>query len=283
MTLLHIRNGKPFSTMAGVGVLLTLLSCGCRKEPISAPPSTQKAPASEPRVVTVAAAADLQYALSRVVGEFEKKNPGTQVKATYGSSGNFYTQLSNHAPFDVFFSADVDYPRKLIAAGLASKESEFKYAVGTIVVWVPNDSPLDVKRLGSETLTQPTVRKVAIANPAHAPYGRAAEAALKKLEIYDRIKDHLVLGENIAQTAQFVESGSADVGVIALSLAMSPAMRDKGRYWEIPIDSYPPLEQAGIILNWAKDLEAAKQFKAFVTGTDGRAILKEYGFTVAAD
>src|SRR5262249_39922487 len=157
------------------------------------------------------------------------------------------------APFDLYLSADIDYPRKLMESRLALQESEFVYAVGHLVVWVPNGSKLDLDRLGIRAVADPSVKKLAIANPKHAPYRRAAEAALKKFGIYDDVKDRLVLGENIAQTAQFVESGSADVGIIALSLALAPAMRDKGRYWTVPLDAYPRLEQGGVILSWAKD------------------------------
>src|SRR5262249_16120402 len=148
---------------------------------------------------------------------FHAANPKLKVTPTYGSSGNFYSQLTHEAPFDVYLSADIEYPRKLIAANLA--DGEFLYGVGRIVVWVPKASPLDVEKLGIEALADPSVRKISSANPAHAPYGRAAEAAMKKLGVYEAVQERLVLGENIAQTAQFVESGAADVGVIALSLA----------------------------------------------------------------
>jgi molybdate transport system substrate-binding protein len=226
----------------------------------------------------VAAASDLKFAFEEIIAGFSAKNPGIAVRPTFGSSGNFFAQLSNKAPFDLYFSADVEYPRKLIEKGLAEKGTEFPYAVGRVVVWVPKGSPLDVEKLGMEALADPSVRKVAIANPKHAPYGRAAEAAMRKLGVYDRVKDRLVLGENITQTAQFVETGAADIGVVALSLALAPAMKDKGRYWMIPADSYPKMEQGGIILPWAKDREAAEAFRAFVTGPEGAAILKRYGF-----
>lgn len=233
--------------------------------------------------VRVAAASDLKFALDEVVGAFQQRNPAITVTPTYGSSGNFYSQLSNKAPFDIFLSADIDYPRKLVEADLASKATLFDYAIGQIVVWVPKDSPVDVKELGIESLVQRSINKIAIANPKHAPYGRAAEAAMKKLGIYDRVKERLVFGENIAQTAQFIESGAADIGIIALSLAMAPEMKDKGKYWHVPLDSYPTLEQGGVIMSWAKDAEAAQQFKAFVTGHDGRAILKRYGFVLPGE
>jgi molybdate transport system substrate-binding protein len=244
---------------------------------------SEQAPATGEREVRVAAAADLRFAFDDLSSEFQRKNPGNKVTATYGSSGNFYMQLSNRAPFDLFLSADIDYPRRLIDSGQALKESLFVYAVGRIVVWVPNGSRLDVGKLGMKAVADPSVKKLAIANPKHAPYGRAAEAALRKAGVYDAVRERLVLGENIAQTAQFVESGSADVGIIALSLALAPTMRDKGHYWKIPLDSYPRLEQAGVIMTWAKDAEAARAFRDFMTGKEGQVILKRYGFMTAGE
>ncbi len=233
--------------------------------------------------VRVAAAADLKFAFDELIGEFEKDHPGIKVQVTYGSSGNFFAQLTNKAPFDIFFSADMTYPRQLVEKGLADKDSELPYAVGHIVVWVPNDSSIDVEQLGIEGLLAPAAKKVAIANPQHAPYGRAAEAAMQTLGIYQQVRDRLVLGENIAQTAQFVESGAADVGIIALSLAMAPAMKDKGRYWQIPLDAYPTMEQGSVILKWAQDREATGQFRRFVAGPTGRNILKRYGFILPGE
>jgi molybdate transport system substrate-binding protein len=212
-----------------------------------------------------------------------KRNPDIKIAVTYGSSGNFYTQLSNKAPFDLFLSADIDYPRKLIDSGLAGKESEFVYAVGHLVVWVPNTSRLNVETLGLRAVSDPSVKKLAIANPRHAPYGRAAEAALEKSGLHDVVKDRLVFGDNIAQTAQFVESGAADAGIIALSLALAPAMRYRGRYAMVPLDTYPRLEQGGVIMSWAKDREAAQALLAFMTNSDGRAILKRYGFMMPGE
>jgi molybdate transport system substrate-binding protein len=155
--------------------------------------------------------------------------------------------------------------------------------VGQIVVWVPNDSTIDVERLGIQALLSPAARKVAIANPQHAPYGRAAESALKSLGVYDQVKDRLVLGENIAQTAQFIESGAANIGIIALSLAMAPAMKEKGRYWQVPLDAYPTIEQGNVILNWAKDREATEEFRSFVAGEQGRETMKRYGFILPGE
>jgi molybdate transport system substrate-binding protein len=228
--------------------------------------------------VRVAAAADLQFALEELVAEFHEQDPEIEVRVSYGSSGHFFAQLSNKAPFDLFLSADVEYPRRLVREGLASNDDVFVYAVGHLVVWVPKGSPLDLEKLGARALLDRSVRKVAIANPRHAPYGWAAEAALKKLGVYDGIKDKIVNGENVAQAAQFVESGSADAGVIALSLALSPRLRERGRYWEVPLDSCPCLEQGGVILSWAQDRAAAEALRRFLSSQRGKAILKRYGF-----
>jgi molybdate transport system substrate-binding protein len=226
----------------------------------------------------VAAAADLQFALPEVIRQFHTVYPGDEVSAIYGSSGNFYSQIPNGAPFDLFLSADIEYPRQLAEQGLALPDSLFTYAVGRIAVWVPVSSALDVGRLQIRALESESVKHVAIANPRHAPYGRAAEAALRSLGIYDRVAPKLVLGENIAQTLEFVESGSAEAGIVALSLALAPAVRTKGRYWEIPLDAYPRLEQGGALLARARGSKAAARFRAFLLDAPGRRILKQYGF-----
>ena len=230
--------------------------------------------------VAVAAAADLQFALADVKAAFVQSHPGVQVAATFGSSGNFYAQIVNGAPFDVFLSADEDYPRKLVQAGLADAGSAFRYSRGRLVLWVPKGSPVPLERLGMKALLDPTVKKVAIANPRHAPYGRAAEAALAKLGLLDAVKPRLVFGENISQTAQFVQSGAADVGILALSLAKAPALAEVGRSVEVPLDAYPPLEQGAVLLARAKDNAAARAFCDFLRGPAGATILKRYGFVV---
>jgi molybdate transport system substrate-binding protein len=232
---------------------------------------------SPPSVLTIAAAADLKFALDDLVKQFEEKYPATKVNVTYGSSGNFFAQFQNGAPFDLFFSADIGYPRKLAEKGLGA-DDVFLYAIGCIVVWVPKDSPVAVDKLGIKALLEPSIRKIAVANPDHAPYGRAAVAALKALNVYDQVASRLVYGENIAQTAQFVQSGAADVGILALSLAVAPQMRDAGRFWQVPLDAYPRMEQGGIILKSAKNLETARAFRDFVLGDHGREVLKHYGF-----
>jgi molybdate transport system substrate-binding protein len=227
--------------------------------------------------VSVAAASDLKFALDEIVREFEARHSQIAVRITYGSSGNFYAQLRNQAPFDVFLSADVSYPRQLAAEGLTLVGSEFTYAFGRIVLWAGSSTNLDIERRRMEALRDPSVRHVAIANPAHAPYGRAAEAAMRSFGVYEAVKDKLVFGENIAQTFQFIESGAADAGIVALGLVGGPGM-SKGRYWEVPADAYPRLEQGGAIMKWARSPEAARTFRSFVLGDTGREILQRYGF-----
>lgn len=226
--------------------------------------------------INVAAAADLKFAMDDLAARFEQQ-AGTKVNVTYGSSGNFFSQLQNGAPFDLFFSADSGYPQKLQAAGLSEPGTLYEYALGKIVLWAPQDSPLDVANGGWKTLLDSRVRKIAIANPAHAPYGRAAVAALKSAGIYEQVQSKLVFGENISQTAQFVQSGSAQLGIVALSLAVSPAMR-AGRRWEIPANLYPPLVQGAVVLKSSRAKTEARKFLEFVRSAEGREILEKFGF-----
>jgi molybdate transport system substrate-binding protein len=228
--------------------------------------------------ITVAAAADLQFAMQEVGARFQQES-GKTVKLIYGSSGNFAQQLQNGAPFDMFFSANLDYPRQLEGAGLTEPGTFYQYAIGKIVVWVPNASKLDVSS-GLKALLDPSIKKIAIANPEHAPYGKAALAAMQKENIYEQVKDKFVLGENISQTASFVASGSADVGVVALSLALSPNMKDKGRYAEVPAGDYPAIEQACVIMRSSKNKDVAEQFLKFVQSLPIRDLLQKYGFAI---
>jgi molybdate transport system substrate-binding protein len=198
--------------------------------------------------VGVAAAADLSTALKEI-GDSYKKKTGVRVKLSFGASGALTQQIQNGAPFDLFFSADMDYPRQLVAAGEADGRSLHQYAVGKLVLWVPADSPLDVVCQGMNVLLDASVNKIAIANPQHAPYGRAAVAALKHAGVYDQLANRLVLGENVAQAAQFVESGNAQAGFVALAHAVAPGMRGKGKYWEVPADAYPLLAQGVVVLS----------------------------------
>jgi molybdate transport system substrate-binding protein len=262
--------------------LIFVVGCGpkvesTKSEPTKPVASTETAKARE---LSVAAASDLKFVLTDIIADFEKENPNVQVKATFGASGSFFAQLSNQAPFDLFLSADISYPQKLADAGLADKQSLFSYATGQIAVWVPKESGLNIDSRGIEILKDPSIQKIAIANPMHAPYGRAAESALKHFGLYDELSDRLVLGENVAQAAQFVDTGAAQAGIIAFSLIMAPPMRDKGLYWIVPKSAYPPLEQGGVIVNWAREPKLAEQFRDFLLTDRSREIFDRYGFTV---
>jgi len=229
--------------------------------------------------ITVAAAADMSAALPELVSAYTKKT-GQAVKLSFGASGNLTNQIRNGAPFDIFFSADEQYPQQLITEGLASQDTLYRYAVGRLVLWVPNDSPLDLSKLGIKALLDPSVKKISIANPATAPYGRAAEATLRHFGIYDHVADRLVVGENISQAAQFVESGNAQAGLVALSHALAPAMKDKGRYWTVPLDAYPTLNQAAVVLTKSKQQDAAHKFLDFMRSAEAASLLTSYGFSL---
>ena len=230
--------------------------------------------------ITVAAAADLSYAMNEIAANFEKAT-GCTVRVSTGSSGNFLSQIENGAPFDVFFSADIEYPKRLEAKGLAVPGSIYLYAIGKIVLWVKNDSRLDVSK-GLMTLRDPSIQKVAIANPQHAPYGRAAEEALRNGGVYDTVKDRFVFGENISQASQFVESGSADAGILALSLVLSPGLKEKGRFWRIPENLYSPIQQGVVLVRASRNLPASQTFLDYIKTPATAALLERYGFVLPA-
>jgi molybdate transport system substrate-binding protein len=231
------------------------------------------------RSLRIAAASDLQFVMPQLVAEFEKSAHDKLVDVSYGSSGNFFAQIRNGAPFELFFSADVDYAKKLADAKVADPGTLYEYASGRIVLWAPRDSKLDFDADPWQVLVNPTVQKIAVANPEHAPYGRAAVAALKSASIYDQVKNKLVFGENISQAAQFVQSGNAQVGVVALSLALSPAMAD-GKRWEIPEQMHPPITQAVIRVSCRCDPERANEFLRFIKSNQARELLERFGFRV---
>lgn len=224
----------------------------------------------------IAAASDLQAVFPALAKRFTAETH-IVVIPSFGSSGNFFAQIQNGAPFDLFFSADVDYPRRLTDAGQADASTLYTYAFGHLVLWTRKDSGVDVRR-GFDVLRDPRVRRVAVANPQFAPYGRAAVAALKTAGVYDAVQAKLVLGENISQTAQLADSGNADVAVLALSLARGPALQRSGTYLEIAAAAHPPIEQAAVIVRSAANREAAVRFLAFLRTRAARDLLRSYGF-----
>jgi len=271
----NVRRNLTASLLAFVALGLGALSARARAA--TAFPSSQAASKSC-GVVSVAAASDLAYAMNEIAGNFEKTT-GCAVRISTGSSGNFLTQIENGAPFDIFFSADIEYPKKLESEKLAAAGSTYLYAVGKIAFWVRNDSRLNISK-GFAVLRDPSIQKVSIANPQHAPYGRAAEEALRKAGVYDAIKDRLVLGENISQAAQFVESGNADVGVLSLSLVLSPLLKGRGRTWNIPENLYSPIQQGAVVVLGSQNPRGAQQFLAFIKSPATRSLLDRYGFVL---
>jgi molybdate transport system substrate-binding protein len=232
--------------------------------------------AAESARVIIAAASDLNPVLSEIARDFEAET-GHSVQITYGASGSLFAQIQNGAPFDVFLSANLRYPRELIAAGHAEQELLAVFAVGKLVLWVPRDSPLDLN-VGLDALIK--AGRVVIANPQHAPYGAAAAQALERSGLYKQLQPRLVLAENVAQAAQFVHSGNADAGLISLATAMSPEMRGTGRYLVVPPELYSQLTQAAVLVKGRRRNVAATKFLLFLHTDRAAQRLRDYGFEV---
>jgi molybdate transport system substrate-binding protein len=226
----------------------------------------------------VAAAADLQPVLPPILTEFEAKTH-IHVDASYQSSATLATQIENGAPFDLFLAADLSFPQHVISAGLGETDKPIPYARGTLVLWARNDSPFH--DLSMDTLRNPALKTIAIANPQHAPYGRAAEAALRDLGLYDQLKPKLVVAENIAQTAQYVESGNAQVGLISLTSAVSERLRATGHYFVMPGGSYPPILQGAVVLKPSSHKSDALRLLDFLLSTPVGKELSQRGLEPA--
>lgn len=224
--------------------------------------------------VAVAAASDLKFAMDEIVGAFRHVHPEAVIEVTYGSSGKMCTQIVQGAPYDIFFSADVDYLRQLRKSGHAASEV-LPLAIGCLVLWSAN---ADASKMRLEDLARPDVKRIAIANPRHAPYGKRAEEVLRHADLWERVRDKLVYGENIAQTMQFVRTGNADVGIIALSLVLSPELKNKAGFLLIPQNMHSPLEQGYIITRRAAGNLMAGKFAAYMFSAVAREIMIRYGF-----
>ncbi len=229
--------------------------------------------------ITVAAAADLKFAMDEIVADFRSARPDDAVEVVYGSSGKFATQIRQGAPFDLYFSADIAYPRALEAEGLALGPTR-PYAVGRIVLW---SRTRDAGALRLQDLADPALGRIAIANPRHAPYGKRAEEALRAAGVWDAVQPRLVQGENIAQTAQFVQTGNAAVGIIALSLALNPALAGQGGYHLIDAVLHAPLEQGFILTRKAEGKALATAFADYIGSAAARAVLVRYGFELPGE
>lgn len=233
---------------------------------------------SQGQEVTIAAAADLHSALDEITSHFQNET-SVHVKVVYGSSGNLFQQIQNGAPFDIFFSANSDYPKKLDAAGLSIPGTYYEYARGHIVLLTSSTSTLDLQS-GLKVLLEPTVKRIAIADPNHAPYGQAAVAAMKSQGVYEQVSRKIVVGENVGQAASFVTSGAADIGIVARSLAVLPSARSQIRFAEIPASQYPPIQQACVLLKSSARQAAARRFLTYIQGPEASKVLQRYGFEV---
>jgi len=228
--------------------------------------------------VTVAAAADLIYCLEELSEEFRKRHTEIDLIVSAGSSGTFFRQIVNGAPFDVYLSADMSYPKKLVDEGMAEARSPTPYATGRIVLWTTrSDLRLEPDM---KVLLLPSVSRIAIANPEHAPYGRAAKAALEHARLWRKVESKIVYGQNISQAMQFVESGNAEVGIIALSLVKGPRLRGKGRYVLVPENMHPRLEQGMVLTSIGSRNPAARTYFEFLRSPQAREIFERYGFSL---
>ena len=227
---------------------------------------------------TIAAAADLRFALTEVVAKYREADSTYKINVIFGSSGNLYQQISNKAPFDLFFSADNIYPAKLEEQKLTSGKAKL-YAIGHLVLW---SASKDITK-GIDVLKSDDIKKVSIANPEVAPYGKRAVEALKYYKLDELIKDKIVKGDNVSQAAQFVLTGNADAGLIALSLAISPEMASKGKYYTIDPKSYSPLDQSYVILKSAENNKNVKKFVKFLSTEKARTIFKKFGFKLPSE
>jgi len=223
--------------------------------------------------VRIAAAANLRYVMEEIKAQYESENPKSKIDITFGSSGTLTQQILNGAKFDLFFAADTDFPKKIADAGFAAGDVK-TYIYGKLALW---SLTLDVSK-GLETLTLPEVKKIAIADPKKAPYGESAVELLKKQGLYDTLSEKIVWGENISQAAQFAFSGNAELGFIALSLALAPDMQSKGKYYVFPSEICPPLEQACVSIKGSEKNKAAAKFLKYVMSKKCDALWLKYGY-----
>lgn len=253
------------------------LALGALLQGAPPPAAAASVAVAAPRTLTVAAAANLEPALREIVRGFEAANPGARVRTTLGASGRFFAQIQQGAPFDLFLAADASIPARLVEAGL-SPGPPFHYARGRLALWVPADSRLDLETAGLRALLDPSVRKVALGNPVVAPYGVAAEEAMRFAGVLEAVKEKFVLGQSAAQAAQFALSGAAQAALLPLSLVLAPPLSTQGRHLILPPSSHRPIEQGGVILKGARDPELARAFVAWMLGPGGRAILARHGY-----
>lgn len=223
--------------------------------------------------VLVAVAANFVPPFRELAVEFERST-GHHLKVAAGSTGNFYSQIKNGAPFDVFFSADMERPKLLEDEGLGVKDTRFTYAIGRLALWSPN---ADLVK-GEETVRSGQFKRLAMANPKTAPYGLAAMQAMQKLEVWEKVQPKIVMGENLGQTMGFIQSGNAELGFVALSQVMDPKIKGQGSRWDVPNHLHEPIKQDVIVLTKGKDNQAAKALMEFIGGPQAKKIIERYGY-----
>ena len=228
--------------------------------------------------LSIVAASDLYNVLGDIKTTVEARHPDLVLQFSFGASGSLAAQIQQGAPFDIFLSADEDLPTRLYKAGFSNDNGPFLFTIGSLVLWVRNDLGIDVRRDELKALFSPAVSRISIANPKVAPYGKAAESALRGAGIYDQVKAKLVFADNIAQAAHFLYAGAAEAGVISPSQANNATLRRDGLVWKIPKHLYPPIKQAGIILKSSSNIHQAKIFRDFLLSREGQAIFVKHGF-----
>ncbi len=244
------------------------------------PVSPTGATAVQPATLTVSAASDLTYAFGEIGKQFEAET-GHKVVFNFGSTGQLTQQIEQGAPVDVFAAANVSFVEDLERQGLILPDTKQMYARGRITLWTRADSPLQITSLAD--LTRPEVRRIAIANPDHAPYGVAARQAMQTAGIWEAVQPKLVLGENVRQTLQYAETGNVDVAIVALSLSVPAAGGTSGRWTLIPQELHPPIDQALAVIKDTKHEAAARAFATFVNGPQGRQIMRKYGLVLPGE
>ena len=230
------------------------------------------------KTLAVVAAASMRPPLDDAKAAFEKAHPDIQLQISYGASGSLTAQIQQGAPVDLFLSADLAFPEKLAQAGLVTADGVVPYARGLLVMWVRKDTGADPAALGMKALLNPAVKRIALANPKLAPYGLAAETALKKGGLHETVLPKVVLAENINQAAQYLVTGAAEAGFVALSLMDNPTLKEAGWTWPVPKDLYAPIVQGAVVLKRSQQAAEAKQFLAYLTSGEGFRILQRFGF-----
>ena len=258
--------------------LIAMLLAACTSTPVPmGPTGTTDA---EPAILTVSAASDLTYAFGEIGKQFEAET-GHKVVFNFGSTGQLTQQIEQGAPVDVFAAANVSFVEDLERQGLILPVTKQMFARGRITLWTRADSPLQIASLAD--LTRPEVRRIAIANPDHAPYGVAARQAMQTAGIWEAVQPKLVLGDNVRQTLQYAETGNVDVAIVALSLSMPATGGTPGRWTLIPQELYPPIDQALAVIKDTKHEGAARAFATFVNGPQGRQIMRKYGLILPGE